>query len=68
MKGKLVKFNGDWVIQYFDAFSVSNIPLHPADKTSFLNEGSEVEFDIFDEEVMIEGKDRFARILIQHNF
>jgi hypothetical protein len=69
MKGKLVKFNGDWAIRFFDSSSVSTIPLHPSDKeySSFLNEGSEVEFDIHDEE-NFEGPNRFARILIQHNF
>lgn len=70
MKGKLVKLNGDWVIRFFDSVNSNTIPLHPLDTKypSLLAEGSEVEFDIHDEENNNEGPNRFARILIQHNF
>jgi hypothetical protein len=69
MKGKLVKLNGDWAIRFFDSVNSTTIPLHPLDMKypSLLNEGSDVEFDIHDEE-NFEGPNRFARILIQHNF
>ncbi len=70
MKGKLVKINGDWAVRFFDSTFTNTIPLHPLDKKhpGLLSEGSEIEFDIYDEEPSIDGKDRFARILIQHNF
>jgi hypothetical protein len=69
MKGKLVKVNGNWAVRFFDSYSMSTIPLHPKDNDFVnLNEGVEVEFDIHDENQIIEGYDRFAKIYIPHNF
>jgi hypothetical protein len=55
MKGKLRKFEGNWIVDYFvesenpnAIFTAKTIPLHPNDVDKMINEdqGREVDFDI----------------------
>jgi hypothetical protein len=71
MKGNLTNVNNQWMVRFFDGYTSKTIHLHPSEKHNPmipLNEGSEVEFDIYDGIEEINGVDCFAKILIPHNF